>query len=317
MLPKRRRGPNPLCPQVGAAVTDELLQKPCAPDSPDSPSGENWSAPENTLMAQQLEIYAREIQQYYWDQRRLEKELRSQVEELRQSRQRIVAVEEALRKEIAELLHGRVQTRLVVAWHKLGQCLDLLDTDMLKAKSVLRQTRDEIDLIRERDVRQAAHLLHPSVIQIGVRPAIQSLVSTYADFFKITVTVDPQFARMDDPLDNHVPEETRLIIYRVLEEAITNVYRHAKATEVRIGLSMSGEKCVTMVVEDNGIGFDASRSKPGLGLTSIADRVGAAGGVWKIDSALDHGACLFVGLPFGAPEPNRYLHRIAARHQVP
>lgn len=267
-------------------------------------------------MAQQLEIYARELAQYYHESRRLETALHDQMAELKESRQRIVVVEEALRKEIAELLHGRVQTKLLVAWHKLGQCLELLDSDPTLAKALLSQTRDELDSIREKDVRQAAHLLHPSIIQIGILPAIQTLAGAYKEHFCVGIVVGPGFAELDDPLENRIPEPTRLVIYRILEEAITNVYRHAKATHVEISLHLSPSDCLSVVIADNGKGFDVSVNPPGLGLTSIADRVGSAGGTWEIESAVGMGTTLRVCIPLAVPAHAIGLQGRALRYQL-
>ncbi len=295
---------------------DASYQELCSVDSPARSPEEVGPGPENELMLQQLEIYAKEFTRYYWERRRLEKELRDQVEELRLSRQRIVAVEEALRKEIAELLHGRVQTKLVVVWHRLGQCIDLLTTDMTKAKALLPQIRDEIDQIRERDVRQAAHLLHPSVIQIGVLPAVQTLISAYKDYFQIAVNADPQFVQMDNPLDNRIQEEARLIIYRVLEEGLSNIHRHARATAVDINLSVPTDDSLNIAIADNGVGFDVSHTTPGLGLVSIADRVGAGGGAWSIQSAVTCGTRLIVSLPLTATGPGRKSQGLSSRTRV-
>src|SRR5439155_8155532 len=89
-------------------------------------------------------------------------EMRAQAAELRRARQRTAATEERLRAEVAEQLHGPVQTRLLVAWHRLAQCRDLLTSDPDAAVRLLDEVREEIDRVREDGVRSASHQLHPS-----------------------------------------------------------------------------------------------------------------------------------------------------------
>ena len=100
-------------------------------------------------------------------------------EELNRSRFRMASAEEGLRKEIAEMLHGKVQTSLLVAWHRLGECEGLLEKDPSEAKALLQEIREELDRIREREVREASHSLHPSVIRVGLLPAVRTLLESF------------------------------------------------------------------------------------------------------------------------------------------
>ncbi|MBM3945320.1 MAG: hypothetical protein FJ317_07535, partial [SAR202 cluster bacterium] len=95
-------------------------------------------------------------------------------DELQQSRQRIASAEEGLRKHIAETLHGKVQTSLLVAWHKMGESLTLMEQDPVQAKEMLTEVRSDLDRIREKEVREVSHTLHPSVIRVGLLPAVRT-----------------------------------------------------------------------------------------------------------------------------------------------
>ncbi|MGH2457313.1 MAG: GAF domain-containing sensor histidine kinase, partial [Chloroflexota bacterium] len=223
--------------------------------------------------------------------------LHLQVEGLEKSRQQITAAEERLRQEIAELLHSRVQTRLLMAWHRLGQCAELVVANPERAVALLAEVREDIDQIREREIRQASHLLHPSIIRIGLVPATRSLVDRFEDFFRISLQVDPQLAQLDDPYRNRIAEPVRLTAYRVLEEAFNNIDRHARATLVEVSLTVDAERRLRVVVRDNGRGFDPVDLRMGLGLNSIAGRVGQFGGTWEINSVVDEGTTLIVYLP--------------------
>jgi signal transduction histidine kinase len=217
--------------------------------------------------------------------------------ELQRSRQQVTAAEERLRREIAELLHGRVQSRLIVAWHRLGQCQRLLMSDPTEASRILTDVRDEIDHVREQGLRQASHLLHPAVISVGLAPAVRALLARYDEGFTSAVHVDERLGELDDAEENLLPEPLRLTAYRVLEEILANVYRHAQASRVTVRLGVDALDRLSIVVQDDGRGFDARARRSGLGLVSIAGRVGQVGGVWSIDSAPGAGTTVAVALP--------------------
>jgi signal transduction histidine kinase len=202
--------------------------------------------------------------------------------ESRQSRLMSTAGEERLRREIAELLHSRVQSKLLVVWHRLGDVLKLIETDPESASKLLVDLREELDGIRENDVREASHLLHPSIIRVGLIAAIRSLARRFEDYYRLSLDLNQQVVTMDDPLQNAIPEPARLVAYRVIEEALSNAYKHGHARLVEVSLAIYDADRLVIVVLDDGVGFDQATMKRGLGLTSIADRVEQFGGDWEI-----------------------------------
>jgi signal transduction histidine kinase len=218
-------------------------------------------------------------------------------EELNRSRFRMASAEEGLRKEIAEMLHGKVQTSLLVAWHRLGECEGLLEKDPSEAKALLQEIREELDRIREREVREASHSLHPSVIRVGLLPAVRTLLESFEGEFKVSLDGAEEVVRLDDVLTNRIPEPVRLVAYRVLQEGLSNIRRHAGAKSLAVSVSIGPEGDLIVTVVDDGQGFDVEKTDQGLGLSSIADRVAVAGGEWQIKSTPGHGTTLMVKLP--------------------
>jgi signal transduction histidine kinase len=91
-------------------------------------------------------------------------------------------------------------------------------------------------------------------------------------------------------------------LYRVAQEALHNVVKHAQAGRVEVGLAIEGEK-VILEVKDNGQGFDTQASFPGhLGLRSMRERIEGIGGVFYVDSKLGQGTCILVEV-MGQPSP--------------
>jgi signal transduction histidine kinase len=226
--------------------------------------------------------------------------LRLRVADLQESRRQITAAEERLRREIAELLHSRVQSKLLVAAHQLGQAVGVMDTDPAEAKRLLNLSQEQLDDIREREIREASHLLHPSIIRIGLAPAVRSLVSRFENLFRVSLEVDTRLAKLDGIVENQLPEDLRLTAYRAVEEALTNIARHAHASLVHISLSVTPEEQMLIRIVDDGVGFDSTQLRTGLGLSSIDGRVNQLGGSWRLASHVGEGSALEWSLPLGA-----------------
>jgi signal transduction histidine kinase len=155
--------------------------------------------------------------------------------------------------------------------------------------------------VREHDVRQVSHLLHPSIIQVGLVPALERLTEDFLPQFQIDLHVEDPVADLDDPEHNHLPEAVRLAAYRVVEEAFGNAARHALARHVELALALRAER-LAIHVRDDGRGFDPAAIRAGLGLSSIAARVGAVGGTWGVTSAPGQGTTLEALLPLTLAE---------------
>lgn len=228
----------------------------------------------------------------------LSAELARNLAALRRSREDVIAAEERVRQEIAELLHGRVQSRLVLASLRLDQCRREWGTDPDRARALLADALTELDEIREREVRRASYLLHPSFIREGLGAAAQELVDRVDGDTRVTLEIDPALERLDTPIRNAVPEPLRLVGFRVIEEALANTLRHAGATRAQVRLALDGGGLLTIEVADDGRGFDRAAVEPGLGFASIESRVAQVGGRWSIESSPGRGTRVLAALPF-------------------
>ncbi len=211
-------------------------------------------------------------------------ELQENMKQLRQARQRITKAEDRQRKELAERLHGSVQTRLSVAWRNLGNCIKELKANSAakQISEALESIREELDNLRETEVRQVSHSLHPAIVSIGLVPAIRSLIDNKPEEMEIKLEVTEEIEELDDIIENLFSEEVRLGVYRIVEEAIGNVYKHAvEATKVIICLERQDNN-LKVLVRDNGKGFDEGKFSKRLGLMSVDDRVQQLGGSWSI-----------------------------------
>jgi signal transduction histidine kinase len=227
-------------------------------------------------------------------------QLQAQVEELARSRGLITEAEERLRRELSEVLHSRVQNRLLLVWYRLDEARELLASNPAAAAEQLADIRQLVDDIREQDVRELSHRLHPSIIRAGLLPALESL-SEEMPRLEITIQADADVRALDNTGRDGIPETVRLTAYRVVEESLGNVVKHADASHVDVLLAIvDGE--LSLQIRDNGRGFDGHALQPGLGLGSIAARVGRVGGRWSIDSTPGQGTCVAVLLPLSVQQ---------------
>ncbi len=227
--------------------------------------------------------------------------LREQVAELQAARQLLSAQEEEMHRKMAELLHSRVQSKLLVVGYHLSQAEKWLSTAPEQGRAELEIAQNQIEAIREKDIRLVSHLLHPTAISFGLGPAVQSLASEYAHQLRIAVEMKPEVAALDDVTENRIPERVRLAAYRVLAEALGNVQAHAQATAVRIELRLTPAGDLAMEISDNGRGFDPGAVTPGLGLRTMAARLAECDGALEWESRPGRGTCIRVRIPLGEP----------------
>lgn len=236
------------------------------------------------------------------------RKLQARIRELQEGQGILLSGEEDLRKEAANLLQGRVESRLLLATRQLEQGEAFLRTDPARAATVLAGVRHQLESVREDGVRLVGQVLHPSAVSVGLLAAVRSLLQSFEERFRVTLTVDPVLEGLDTPGANGVPEGARLVIYRVLEEALANSWHHGQATEVTVSLSAPvlllarTGRHLQMEVHDNGAGFDTSSVPRGWGLSSIEARVGRVGGAWEIDSRPNDGTRLSVAIPLRGAE---------------
>ena len=223
--------------------------------------------------------------------------LRETNEELIGSRRRLVNSLEELRSEIADRLHGPVQNRLLAATHWLRLAQQVFRSDPGKGAELVGKAVDLVEEVNEIELRAITRQLHPSLIRFNLLGSIRSLANSFNPELKVCITVDENIAGQEDSLHTRLPEEIRLASYRVVEEALNNVRKHALATKVDLGLGLSAEGRFTVTIRDEGRGFDVETTLLGLGLHSMRDYCGAVGGELQIQSYWGEGTTISAAFP--------------------
>ena len=202
---------------------------------------------------------------------------------------RVVAAQELERKRLARELHDET-----------GQALTsiLLGLKPLERTTATEEDRAVVASLRElvvstlQDVRRLAVELRPSTLDdFGLSTAVERLAETFRDNTGMRVDVDAQLG------DVRLPAEVETALYRIVQEALANIVKHAEATRVSILLTRK-ESSVAAVVEDDGKGFDKSETGDDvLGLVGMRERVGLVGGRLVIESAKGSGTTIAAEVP--------------------
>ncbi|HET7235022.1 MAG TPA: GAF domain-containing sensor histidine kinase, partial [Actinomycetota bacterium] len=208
------------------------------------------------------------------------------IEELQESRRRIVAAQDERARKLERDLHDGAQQQLVALSVKLGLAETLATRDPEKARTVLAELRgdatDALDTLRD----LARGIYPPLLADKGLGAALE------AQARKSAVHVHVEAAG-----SGRYPQEVEAAVYFCVLEALQNMGKYADATSARIGLAQRDGHLMFEVVDD-GVGFDLT-SAHGTGLTNMRDRVEAVGGTLRIASNLGEGTAIRGRIPVG------------------
>jgi signal transduction histidine kinase len=217
-------------------------------------------------------------------------------EHLADLNRRLIGAQEEERGMIARELHDDITQRLAVLAIDAGRA-EKESTDGRQA-GALRALREELARISE-DVHSLAYQLHSSVLEeLGLAEALRTACERLRRRSRVEVEIDL------DPAVADPGKDAKLCLFRVAQEALNNVARHARARGATVTLrGMDGG--VLLAVRDDGVGFDpdGARSGSSLGLASMRERLRIVGGSLDIESVPGHGATIVAWVPGGEAAP--------------
>ena len=223
--------------------------------------------------------------------------IRSQTEQLRNLSAKLIQVQEQNLKNISRELHDEVGQALTAVAINLGtiksnksqvlteETVERLGESLLITENVLTQ------------VREISHNLHPSILEdLGMVSALRWAVGRYRNRTGIKIGLE-----IIAVIENPNPE-IALSCYRVVQEALTNVAKHAQATSVQICLKEEGHT-LSCIIEDNGNGYDQEAEAAGdyhvrgIGLISMRERISSIGGHLSVQSQPGQGTTISFQIP--------------------
>jgi signal transduction histidine kinase len=215
----------------------------------------------------------------------LSSELLARLEDLRASRQRLVAAQDEERRRLERNLHDGAQQNLVALKVKLGLAAMFVERDPARAKQTLTELKVDTDVALETLRDLARGIFPPLLADKGLVAALESQAR------KATLPVQVEAHEV-----GRYPQEMEAAVYFCCLEALQNVQKYAAARSAIVKL-VGSESGLIFEVIDDGRGFDGDSIKRGAGITNMMDRLDALGGRLEVSSTPDRGTRVHGSLP--------------------
>jgi signal transduction histidine kinase len=220
--------------------------------------------------------------------------LMEQRENIRRMAERVVAAQEEERQHISRELHddlGQALTTHLITLRNLQQDLSLPKDTLFERLQALYDQSYEIFV----KIRGIARDLRPPVLDaLGLKVAMQTYCTEFTRRTHLPVIFESEESLPE------FPDAYNITLYRTLQEALTNVVKHAHASQVWVDLSMDDDQ-VTLTIQDNGIGFGGEQpGSNGIGLAGLRERITIAGGILTVSSTPKRGTILSAQLPWSS-----------------
>ncbi|UCH87027.1 MAG: response regulator [Dehalococcoidia bacterium] len=224
---------------------------------------------------------------------------------LRQQLAQVTAAQEEERQRIVRELHDGVGPALASLNIRLRTARKLLERDHHPVAEEVEELA-ELAQASIQDIRRLIHDLRPAALdEVGLRPALREYVSRYREEQSLEVALAlPVLSPVEGPEgDERLPAPLETALFRIVQEALANVAKHAQAHRVDVAL-MWDEAHVILRLTDDGRGFDPQAPRPGthLGLWSMRERVEQLGGRFEVESTLGTGTAVKAIIPLGTQE---------------
>ena len=225
----------------------------------------------------------------------------ARAQELSISHQRLINAQESLRKDIASQLHGTVQSRLILLEHKIAE-LEARARSKWMTKE-LADVRQRLEELQNEQIRSISHRLFPSILRLGIATGLESLIDEYSAKLPVDLRVSKKLRDREQANRKLIPDNVKLALYRIAEEALTNISKHTPAANnIVVKLSLSDSRILRLTVRDDGPGSNTTSPSTGIGLSLISDYAAAAGGSCTIESIPGKGTQVTAELPLARPE---------------
>jgi two-component system, NarL family, sensor histidine kinase DevS len=201
---------------------------------------------------------------------------------------RVVEAQELERRRLARELHdqtGQELTSVLLGLKAVEEARDPAAHD--EALAAVRQ--QVVETLH--DVRRLAVELRPKALDdFGLAPALERLTQNFVEQTGLKLDLETRLG------DERLPPETETALYRMIQEGLTNVVKHAQAGTVSVVVT-NGRGAVTALLEDDGRGFDADATHEGMGLAGMRERLALLGGKLRIESRPGAGTTLVAEVP--------------------
>jgi signal transduction histidine kinase len=225
-------------------------------------------------------------------------ELRASYERIRDLGSRLLGAQDAERSRIARELHDDISQQLTLLSMDLALLSHAQGTRPDDAEKLAREAHTRVVAVAA-SVHQLSHQLHPARLR---------LIGLVASLTSLQQEIQGSGHRLNfthDGVPDAIPQDLKICLYRIAQEAVQNAVKHSGAREITMSLTGSGD-ALTLIVADRGAGFDVDAAMSrGLGLVSMGERLEPFGGTLRIDSTPGAGTRIEATVPLAMPQAER------------
>ena len=191
---------------------------------------------------------------------------------------------------ISQEMHDGILGRL------FGTRLSLDSLNFVDGKEAIQKRSTYIDDLKiiEQDIRKISHDLNTDFVAgSGFMDIVETLVKNQTKAYQLSY----EFYHSDDINWEDISNKTKIHIYRILQETMQNIYKHAEANHIKISFHLKNT-VILLSISDDGKGFTVNKSKKGIGLKNINSRVEEVNGTVQFDSEIDNGTTITIQIPY-------------------
>jgi PAS domain S-box-containing protein len=245
------------------------------------------------------------VHQDITERKRTEMTLKESEKQLKLLSSQLLTAHEQERKRFAQDIHDSLGSLLTAIKFGVERVMQQLRKDDLHTED--NTLRSIVSMIQEAaaEVRRIEKTLRPPLLDnLGILPTISWFCREFQSLFE-SIRIEQDIGVSE----NDVPESLKIVIFRIVQEALNNIGKHSKADTVRLRLARTDTR-IELMIEDNGQGFaleevsSISGSARGLGLVSMRERTALSGGICSIDSAKGRGTTVRATWPCADGNPN-------------
>jgi signal transduction histidine kinase len=233
------------------------------------------------------------------ERKRTEKALRESEKQLRHLSAQLLTTQETERRRISRELHDELMQSLAALKLRLSFIKGQMKEDQVSAMQECKSLSHHVDGMIE-NVRRLSRDLSPLLLEdLGLSAALQWLINNLAKNYSIKTSIEIP------PIDHLFSPQSQIMIYRIFQEALTNIGKHAQASNLIVSIQCQNGSA-TFILEDDGKGFDLnevgskSSGERGLGMMTMNERVRLLGGALDIRSQEGKGTRLNFTIPISA-----------------
>lgn len=231
------------------------------------------------------------------------KKMNTQLEQLKDKRAlsvKIIEAQEEERKRIAREIHDGPAQAMANVLLKSELCEKLITKDIEQAKIELKNLKNIVQQSLK-EVRKIIYDLRPSALDdLGLIPALSRYIKNFSEETGIFV----DFSVLSDY--KRLSPEIEITCFRVVQEALTNIKKHSKAKNASVKFEF-GMRFISIIIKDDGIGFDKENIGQGYGLMGMRERVEILNGKFEISSFKNNGTQIYISIPVRGVEDDQIV----------